>query len=80
MTGSAPITVLADTSAPVSTAPKVTLPVGRGIGTGGVPVSVAWDAATDEGSGVASYELQRSVDGHPWTTMPKASPAARSRR
>ena len=78
VTGSAPITVLSDTSAPVATAPKVTLPVGRGIGTGGVPVTVAWDAATDEGSGVASYELQRSVDGHAWTTMPKASPAART--
>ncbi len=78
VTGTAPITVLADTSAPVATAARVTLPVGRGIGTGGVPVSVAWDAATDVGSGVASYELQRSVDGHPWTTMPKASPAART--
>jgi hypothetical protein len=78
VTGTAPITVLADTSAPVATAPRVTLPAGRGIGTGGVPVTVAWDAATDEGSGVASYELQRSVDGHAWTTMPKASPAART--
>ena len=57
--------------------PVVTLPVGRGIGTG-VPVTVAWDAATDDGSGVASYELQRSVDGHAWTTMPKASPSART--
>ena len=39
---------------------------------------MAGDAATDVGSGVASYELQRSVDGHPWTTMPKASPAVRT--
>jgi hypothetical protein len=78
VTGTAPLTVLADTDAPVSTPPRVSLPVGRGIGTGGVPVTVAWDAATDIGSGVASYELQRSVDGHAWTTMPKASPAART--
>jgi hypothetical protein len=78
VTGTAPITVLADTTAPVARPPKVTLPVGRGIGTGGVPVIVSWDAATDVGSGVASYELQRSVDGHAWTTMPKASPAART--
>jgi acid phosphatase type 7 len=76
--GTAPLTVLADTDAPVSTPPRVSLPVGRGIGPGGVPVTVAWDAATDIGSGVVSYELQRSVDGHAWTTMPKASPAART--
>ncbi len=78
VTGAAPITVLADSDAPVALPPRVSLPVGRGIGPGGVPVTVAWDAATDIGSGVASYELQRSVDGHPWTTMPKASPAART--
>jgi len=77
VTGTAPITVLADTTAPVAKTPRVTLPVDRGIGTG-VPVTVAWDAATDDGSGVASYELQRSVDGHAWTTMPKASPSART--
>ncbi|HEY6015076.1 MAG TPA: phosphodiester glycosidase family protein, partial [Candidatus Limnocylindrales bacterium] len=78
VTGTAPITVLSDTTAPVAKAPRVTLPVGRGIGAGGVPVTVTWDAATDSGSGVASYELQRSVDGHAWTTMPKASPTART--
>jgi hypothetical protein len=77
VTGAAPITVLSDTDAPVATAPRATLPSGRGIGSG-VPVTVAWDAATDIGSGVASYELQRSVDGQAWATMPKASPAARS--
>jgi hypothetical protein len=77
VTGSTPITVLADTAAPVARPPRVTLPLGRGIGTG-VPVTVAWDLATDEGSGVASYELQRSVDSHAWTTMPKASPTART--
>ena len=77
VTGTAAITILADTSAPVASPPRTTLPEGRGIGSG-VPVTIAWDAATDEGSGVASYELQRSVDGQAWTTMPKASPAARS--
>ena len=77
VTGSTAITVLADTSPPVATPPRVTLPAGRGIGSG-VPVTIDWDAATDVGSGVASYELQRSVDGLAWTTMPKASAAARS--
>lgn len=75
--GSAAITVLVDTSPPVASPPRVTLPTGRGIGAG-VPVSIGWNAASDVGSGVASYELQRSVDGGPWTTMPKASALSRS--
>jgi hypothetical protein len=77
VTGTAAITVLVDTSAPVASPPRVTLPTGRGIGTG-VPVSIAWNAASDVGSGVASYELQRSVDGSAWATMPKASAMSRS--
>ncbi len=77
VTGTAAITVLVDTSAPVLSAPRLTLPTGRGIGTG-VPVSIGWNAATDVGSGVMSYDLQRSVDGGPWTIMPKASPLSRS--
>lgn len=74
---SASITVLDDTTAPVAAPPKVGLPVNSAIGTG-VTVTVAWDAATDTGSGAASYELQRSVNGKAWATMPKASAAARS--
>ena len=77
VTGSAAINVLLDTTAPVTQPPRVTLPTGRGIGTG-VPVSIAWNAATDVGSGVASYELQRSVDGGAWVTMPKATALSRS--
>jgi len=77
VSGSAAITVLLDITAPVTTPPRVTLPTGRGIGTG-VPVSIAWNAATDIGSGVASYELQRSVDGGAWATMPKATALSRS--
>jgi hypothetical protein len=77
VTGSAAINVLLDTTAPVTQPPRVTLPTGRGIGTG-IPVAIAWNAATDVGSGVASYELQRSVDGAAWVTMPKASALSRS--
>lgn len=77
ISGAATITVLDDSTAPVATPPRVSLPVNRGIGSG-VPVTIAWDAAFDDGSGVTSYELQRSVDGKAWATMPKASPAARS--
>ncbi len=75
--GSAAITVLVDTTPPAASPPRVTLPTGRGIGSG-VPLSIAWNAASDVGSGVAAYELQRSVEGGPWTTMPKASPMSRS--
>ena len=77
VTGSAPITVLADTTAPVANPPDVTLPVGRSIGSG-APATVAWDAASDLESGVASYELQRSIDGRAWTPISIASPLARS--
>ena len=41
-------------------------------------MTIAWDTATDEGSGVASYELQRSIDGRAWTTIATASPLTRS--
>ncbi|HSO29627.1 MAG TPA: phosphodiester glycosidase family protein [Candidatus Sulfomarinibacteraceae bacterium] len=77
VTGSAPITVLDDTTAPVASAPRVSIPVDVAIGSG-VTVSIAWDAAVETESGVVSYELQRSVNGKAWTTMPKASAAAMS--
>ncbi|MBF8290053.1 MAG: Metallophosphoesterase, partial [Chloroflexi bacterium] len=77
VTGSATITVLDDSTAPVAAPPRVSLPVNGVIGSG-VTLSIAWDPATDSGSGVASYELQRSVNGKAWTTMPKASAAALS--
>jgi hypothetical protein len=75
--GTAAMTVLVDTTAPVTSPTRVTLPTGRAIGST-VPVSIGWNAATDEGSGVVSYELQRSVDGGAWATMPKATPLSRS--
>jgi len=77
VTGAAAITVLVDTTAPVASPPRVTLPTGRALGST-VPVSIAWNPATDEGSGVVSYELQRSVEGGAWATMPKAAPLSRS--
>jgi hypothetical protein len=77
VSGTAPITVLADTTAPDANPPGATLPVGRSIGSG-APATVAWDAASDVGSGVASYELQRSIDGRAWTTISIASPLATS--
>lgn len=77
ITGSATITVLDDSTAPVAAPPRVSLPVNSPIGSG-VTVKIDWDVASETGSGVVSYELQRSVNGKAWTAMPKASAAARS--
>lgn len=77
VTGAATITVLDDSTAPVAAPPRVNLPVESAIGTG-ITLSIDWEAAVESGSGVVSYELQRSVNGKAWTTMPKASAAARS--
>jgi len=77
VTGAAAITVLDDSTAPVAAPPRVSLPVNSAIGTG-ITLSIDWEAAAESGSGVISYELQRSVNGKAWTTMPKASAAARS--
>ena len=77
ISGSAQITVLDDSTGPVSRPPKASLPAGRSIGTG-LPVTVAWDAATDTGSGVAGYELQRSIDGKIWAPVSLPSPSTRS--
>lgn len=70
---SAPVEVLADTSLPVVPAPVTSLPGLLAIGPS-VPVILRWSAATDVGSGVASLELQRSVDGGEFVTI--ARPAA----
>ncbi|MGZ8437005.1 MAG: phosphodiester glycosidase family protein [Candidatus Limnocylindrales bacterium] len=77
VTGTVPITVLADSSPPLTKAPRASLPTSRSIGSG-VPVTIAWDAASDEGSGVASYQLQRSIDGRAWTTIATPSSLTRS--
>jgi hypothetical protein len=57
----------ADKTAPTVTAPKVAF---RGSGTFGLsaPVHLTWTAA-DAGTGLARYAVQRSLDGHAWTTL-----------
>ncbi|HEY3834460.1 MAG TPA: protease pro-enzyme activation domain-containing protein [Acidimicrobiia bacterium] len=52
-----------DATAPtITAAPKPTLVAGTKLTAAGVPVKVAW-TATDTPSGIASYTLQRAVDG-----------------
>jgi hypothetical protein len=75
---SVPVRVVPDTFAPVASAPSVGLSVGRTIGAAGVPVLVTWPAASDLGTGVATYELQSSTDGGAWTPVAGLSPTSRS--
>jgi hypothetical protein len=70
-----------DTTPPVSTAPVASIVLHSTLGTTTVPVTVAW-SATDSGSGVASYQLQESLDGGvTWTavTLPTALTASVTR-
>ena len=62
-----------DLTRPVTTAPVTRLGAGK-LGAG-VPVSLSW-TGSDRGWGVASYRLERSVDGGAWhlvTTTPSRS-------
>jgi hypothetical protein len=51
-----------DTAAPTVQAPRQDLPVGSTLGTSTIPTKISWSSA-DDGSGVASQELQRSTNG-----------------
>lgn len=73
--GSVPVVVVADTFAPAASAPVSSLPVDETIGSS-VPLDVRWSAATDRGTGVASYELELRTDGGAWKTVALPSPTA----
>lgn len=71
-------TLCYDTTLPtVTSAPAPHLTTGSQWVTGGGPVSVSW-AATDSGSGVASYALSESVDGGAYTPVTLTNPALSS--
>lgn len=63
----------ADTTDPNTKSPSVRFAPGGSDAT--VPVQVSW-SGTDAGWGIASYQLQRSVDGGAWTKV--ALPSARA--
>lgn len=63
----------ADTTDPDTTAPSVRFAPGGSDAT--VPVQVSW-SGTDVGWGIASYQLQRSIDGGAWTGV--ALPSVRA--
>ncbi len=73
--GTAAVVVLADTTPPVASPPRVALPAGAAIGPT-VPVVVAWASATDVGAGVASVELQLATDGGAWKPVAMPAPMA----
>lgn len=63
-----------------STAPNTTTPIvgfGTGYSQASVPVQVTW-SGTDRGWGIASYRLERSVNGGAWSKVTLASATSKS--
>jgi hypothetical protein len=61
-----------DTTAPAVQPPQQVLPRSLWLGTSTIPTELRW-SATDDQSGVASYELQQSVNGGAFTNVSLAS-------
>jgi hypothetical protein len=73
-------TVTVDETAPVAKAPAHSLSATSSLGTStttdSVPVKLTWSATDNTGgSGIASYQLQQSVDGGAYTTVTLPSAA-----
>lgn len=66
-------TASADTADPIVSGPWQKFPAGAALGTVRIPVTITW-AATDRGSGVRSYQLQRSVNGGRYAALTLPSP------
>ncbi len=65
LSSDATLTVVPDTVAPVPAQPSVRIARGATVAPDAVPVTVSW-TATDQGTGVASYDLRRRLDGIAW--------------
>lgn len=65
----ATVTVVPDTSAPLAFPPTIRLQKSAAATATAVPVKISWPAATDLGTGVATYELQRRLDGGAWVDV-----------
>jgi hypothetical protein len=78
LAGTAAITVVPDTIAPVPAPPVPTIVAKSVAAPGAVKVSVTWADASDVGTGVASYELEQRVGLGAWTAVPLATPLTRS--
>ena len=59
-----------DGVAPTAFAPNTqVLTVGSVLGTSAVSATIGWPVATDDASGIASYDLQQQINGGAWTTV-----------
>ena len=67
-----------DTQAPESFPPVTRLQRDGTVGAGSVPVTISWPEATDLGTGVAAYQLQRRLDGGVWVDVALPDPTTRS--
>ncbi len=57
-----------DTTAPAVQPPRQDFPTGATLGTSNIPTAISW-SATDDQSGVASYELEQRVNGGSFTSV-----------
>jgi hypothetical protein len=73
---SAPLSVTIDTAAPTTPVAAVRFAVAQ-LGTTTLPVTVSW-SASDPGSGISSYLLQRSVNGAAFAAQALATPTSTS--
>jgi Bacterial Ig domain len=71
------VNVANDVTAPITNSVIQTLPTGVTMGTT-VPVKIAWSATDGTGVGVASYQLQQSLDGGTFTTISLPTPTTTS--
>jgi hypothetical protein len=68
-----------DTAKPHTTPPVAVIRSGAALSGRAIPVRVTWTGADDPGgTGVARYELARSVNGGPWTRLSASLRAPRS--
>lgn len=67
-----------DTEPPTTTAPLATPIKGARLSGTSIPAAITWSGADTGGSGVAHYELQRSLDGGTTWSSTLASPVAPS--
>ncbi|MEO6350213.1 MAG: metallophosphoesterase, partial [Candidatus Limnocylindrales bacterium] len=63
---------------PVSSSPNVSLSTTGRITSLGVPLVVSWPAASPDAAPVDHYDLERSLDGGPWTPVTLPGPLSRS--
>ena len=72
------VAIETDTSPPLAFPPVIRLRKSAAASANALPVTITWPPATEIGSGVATYELQRRLDGGAWVDALLPSPGARS--